>query len=179
MAGMDSIPPMPSESRRLFLALWPDADVRNGLQKRLNEWKWPSRAAPVPPASLHLTLHFLGAVPDVRLPQLLRGLQVPFSPFELRIGQATMWPHGIAVLEPDTVPDGLLQLHASLSAALQGLALPMEARLYRPHVTLARRAEGVLPPGPGPLLPWFVQDYALLESCAGVRGDYRILQRYT
>jgi 2'-5' RNA ligase len=166
------------DSSRLFLALWPDSGVRSALQCRLDEWVWPSKAAPVRPDSLHLTLHFLGNVANARLPELVQGLQVPFSPFELSFNRATLWPHGIAVLVPDTVPEGLLRLHALLTAALQRLALQAEVRPYRPHVTLARRAEGAAPPQPGPMVKWPVQGYALMESRLDVRGEYRLTHRY-
>jgi 2'-5' RNA ligase len=170
--------PTSNDCRRLFLALCPDAGVRHALQGRLNQWIWPAKAAPVRLDSLHLTLHFLGNVPHARLPELVQGLQVSFPRFELGFNRATLWPHGIAVLVPEAAPDALLQLHASLAVALRRLALPIEARPYRPHVTLARRAEGAAPPAPGSLLRWPVQDYALMESCLGNRGEYRVVQRY-
>jgi hypothetical protein len=97
-----------------------------------------------------VTLHFLGNVPGARLPELLDGLAVPFAPFELRFGCAELWHNGIAVLAPHEVPKELLALHEALSGArLPGVGLQPEARAYRPHVTMARRAGGAEVPQVG------------------------------
>ena len=65
---MNSPQPPGGETARLFLALWPDDALRRGLLAWRDAWQWPARAALVAPDDLHLTLHFLGGVPLVRLP---------------------------------------------------------------------------------------------------------------
>lgn len=171
---MDSV-----SSTRLFVALWPDPAIRHALRERRDAWDWPRGASPVHPDKLHVTLHFLGSVPTERLPELRRGLAVPFSPFELSLGIPKLWPHGIAVLEPHTEPPELLELHANLSAALVALGLRPEARTYRPHVTLARRANGAeAPPEAAPLV-WKIDGYALVESRPGNGGGYTVLESYS
>ena len=164
------------DTRRLFLALWPEADVRSALLRWRDGWAWPSKAWPVRPESLHLTLHFLGNIPSDRLPDLTRGMNVTFDPFELTLDRPQVWSNGVAVLEPETVPAGLLHLHAALSAALQWLEVPIEARAYRPHVTIARRALGATPPADGIPVQWSVRSYALVESQAEPARGYRLLQ---
>ncbi len=167
---------MPEESARLFLALWPGEVLRG----RLADWSrgcvWPAGARPVPPAQWHLTLHFLGAVPRARLPALREALRLPcmpFAPFTLTLGQPALWRGGTAVLEAAAAPR-LLALHAALGSALLAEGLRVEARPYRPHLTLARRApQAVLPPA-GPALRWPVRGWALVES--GQQG-YQVLQR--
>ncbi|MES2153413.1 MAG: 2'-5' RNA ligase family protein [Pseudomonadota bacterium] len=104
---------------------------------------------------------------------------MPFAPFELRFGRAALWPHGVAVLEPNHAPARLLALHAALAAALSEQGVATDARPYRPHVTLARRAAGALAPEPAPLLRWRIGGYALMESTLGADGAYRVVQRYT
>ena len=136
--------------RRLFLALWPDPALRRRLVERRDAWAWPKSATPVHADKLHLTLHFLGALPEERLPELLEAFAVPFEPFRLELTHATLWHNGIAVLEPEHVPPALPALHARLSSALLALGLPPEARSYRPHVTMARRAAGATPPPEAP-----------------------------
>ena len=59
---------------RLFVALWPDAEALRTLAAWQSRWAWPQGAALVAPAQLHLTLHFIGATPDERLPELTRAL---------------------------------------------------------------------------------------------------------
>lgn len=136
------------------------------------------QAQPVPVERLHLTLHFLGEVPLHRLLELKPALRVAWRSFDLLLGRAELWPHGVAVLRPVAPPAPLLQLHASIGEALQGLALPFEARAFRPHVTLARHAHGATPPAQDHALRWRVRSYALVESLPQPAASYRVLQRY-
>ena len=163
---------------RLFIGLWPGPIARDGLLGWRDAWSWNTAAPPVPPEQLHLTLHFIGAVPRSRLATVAPALQVAFRPFELTIDRAASWPRGIAVLLPAALPERLLELHAALRAALQRLDLPVEARPFRPHVTLARHAAGATPPLQHPAVRWRVRGYALVESQTAPAGKYRIVQRY-
>lgn len=160
---------------RLFIALWPDPQVRHVLRNWRDAWEWPRGATPVKPERLHMTLHFLGSVGNERIAELREALALPFESFELALGQATLWPHGIAVLEPHAAPAQLLQLHADLGAALERLGMPVDERSFKPHVTMARRAAKAIVPATGPALMWPVDGYALMESSA---GGYRVLQTY-
>jgi 2'-5' RNA ligase len=166
---------MDGQCTRLFLALWPDPAVRGALCGWRDAWTWPRGAAPVATGKLHLTLHFLGDQPSERVPGLLAGLAVPFSPFRFDLGMPKVWPHGIAVLEPFAEPDELLQLHADLASALRALGLVPEARKFRPHVTMARRAGKALPPTDWPPLAWDIAGYTLVESLG---GTYTVLKHY-
>jgi 2'-5' RNA ligase len=164
-----------AESLRLFVALWPGAAVRAALGARRDAIAWPPGAAPVADARLHLTLHFLGDVPAARLPELMPALWVPFRPFQLHVGGTVAWPRGL-VVAPLAAPDALSALHGTLTEALTRLAMPLEARTLRPHVTLARRAAGARWPTASAPIVWRVNGYALVWSD---RGSYRVLARYT
>ena len=167
-----------STTTRLFLALWPDPAIRHQLKAWRDLWQWPRSASPVHTDKLHMTLHFLGEQPSARVAKLQRGFAVPFTPFTLSIGMPKLWSHGVAVLEPHEEPPELLALHAHLSSALVALGLQPEARTYRPHVTLARRANAALVPPEAEPLIWKVDGYALVESKPGNGGGYTVLQQY-
>jgi 2'-5' RNA ligase len=166
------------DTTRLFLALWPSPGVREQLREWRELWTWPRGAAPVHTDKLHLTLHFLGNQPSDALPSLLDGLAVPISPFRLRLGMAELWHNGIAVLSPSSVPQALLDLHTALSAALPGVRPVPEARAYKPHVTMARRARGAEIPQRGPVIDWQIDHYALVESKTGDGSGYTVLREY-
>jgi 2'-5' RNA ligase len=170
---MDGVP-----QTRLFLALWPDPAIRHALRERRDAWDWPRGASPVHTDKLHMTLHFLGELPSERVPALQRGFAVPFTPFTLSIGVPKLWAHGVAVLEPHEEPPELLELHANLSSALVAFGLQPEARTYRPHVTLARRANNVVVPPETEPLVWKIDGYALVESKPGNGGAYTVLEQY-
>lgn len=166
------------DNARLFLALWPTPAVRDALREWRDSREWPKSASPARTEQLHVTLHFLGNVPRVRLPELVRGIGVRFKPFELDFGHPELWHGGIAVLAPDAVPEPLLALHGALGEALDQLGLPPEARPYRPHVTLARRAGPESASIQGPPIRWHVDGYALMESKVGVGAEYGIVHSY-
>jgi RNA 2',3'-cyclic 3'-phosphodiesterase len=163
------------DTSRLFLALWPDPAVRDELRAWRDGWQWPRGASPVADDKLHLTLHFLGSQPSERVAELADGLAVPCAPFQVELGVAVVWPGGVAVLEPSSTPPELLRLHANLSDALLKLGLVPEARPYRPHVTMARRAGGAVAPADGRQLAWEVTGYALVESRP---GGYEVVRVY-
>lgn len=174
----------PPDTARLFLALWLGPAERAVLAGWRDAWQWRAHSALTRPEQWHLTLHFLGDVDRTRLAELGAGLGVAFTPFNVHFGVPELWPRGIAVLRPDGVPDALLQLHARLGEALRHLDLPVEARDYHPHITLARRAGGAVLPvsPPTPAWRWRVAHYALVESARGRSvapgGGYRVLQTW-
>ncbi|MGD9834364.1 MAG: RNA 2',3'-cyclic phosphodiesterase [Piscinibacter sp.] len=162
---------------RLFLALWPDDAVRRQLVSAQRAWLWPARTAPVPADRLHLTLHFLGEVAEDGARELASSLPPCKAPFTLRLDRAALWPQGIAVLEPSDAPAGLATLHADLAALLRAQGLRVEARAFRPHVTLARHAQGAMPPAELPAIEWAVRGYALVRSRAGASAGYEPIAR--
>lgn len=162
---------------RLFLALVPPAAVQAALEAHTSAWRWPPGAVRYAPADWHVTLHFIGPVPRARLDELRAGLAVPPESFELRLGEPVLWPHGLAVLLPLATPPRLQALHEALGRRLRQSGLRTDERPYRPHLTLARRAEGAVPPAP-PAWGWSVGSYVLMESTGRPEARYRVLQRY-
>lgn len=164
---------------RLFLGLFPGTTVGHELAAWRDAWIWPRSATPVKTGRLHQTLQFIGDVERERIPELGQALSVPFDAFVVRYGRAVLWPHGVAVLEPDDVPAALLELHAALAQVLHRFDLPVDARPYRPHVTLARRAGGAQPPLQRPRMEWMINRYALMESTLGADGGYTVIREFS
>jgi 2'-5' RNA ligase len=81
------------------------------------------------------------------------------------------------VLEPSDTPAGLATLHADLAALLRAQGLRVEARAFRPHVTLARHAQGAMPPAEPPAIEWAVRGYALVRSHSGAPLRYEPIAR--
>ncbi|MBI5717164.1 MAG: RNA 2',3'-cyclic phosphodiesterase [Burkholderiales bacterium] len=166
----------PAPKLRLFLALWPGTAARAALQACRDSIAWPLEARPTADDRLHITLHFLGNVPAERLPPLQAALAVPAARFELHLDRLRPWPGGLVVLQPSTLPPPLMALHAALAAALRGLALPVETRAFRPHLTLARHCREYPPLPRIEALRWAVGEHVLVHSTPD--GRYRIVQRY-
>jgi RNA 2',3'-cyclic 3'-phosphodiesterase len=163
---------------RLFIALWPSPALAAALVARREAVGHDPAAQPEAAARLHLTLHFLGAVPQTLRPALRAALCQPFRPFELQLDRCERWSNGMLAMCPAGVPPSLAALHAALGMTLAGLGLPTDDRPFRPHVTLARRWPGPEPaPGAGATpLRWQVGRYVLAESVPGRTPVYRILQ---
>ena len=164
-----------ASTARLFIALWPDSAVRDDLAGWRDAWSWPRSATPVRTERLHLTLHFIGEVERERVRELADALHVAFDRFGLRLGSAVLWAHGVAVLEPDAVPASLVQLRGALGTVLEQLALPVDAREFRPHVTMARRAAGAVVPLQGPVVDWEIDRFVLMES---THDGYAVVREY-
>lgn len=170
----------PAPAPRLFLALWPDAVVRQGLADWRDRWTWPAAAVPTRTANLHLTLHFLGPVPSDQLAALRTALsqEAAVAPFTLEFGRAELWPGGIAVVCPLATPPALAALHGRLAQRLLALELPVDERPFKPHVTMARKArQAVLPPD-GPVLSWQAANGFALVQAMPAGQDYRVLHRF-
>ena len=169
------------DGARLFFALWPDATARAALAMRAAEAAAVSQGArPVRAENLHLTLAFLGAVPAQRLGDVLAAAARVQSPaFGFTLDHLEHWS-GADVLcaIPQAAPPPLALLAAQLRDALRALQLPVDARPYRPHVTLCRKARAApagRPLAMTPATPWRARGFVLAESPhdAG-RSAYRI-----
>jgi 2'-5' RNA ligase len=167
-----------ADAARLFLALWPGAATRRAIVDAAAAWRWPPRARRVPPARLHATLHFLGAVARDHVVTIAEGLGVDFAPCVLHLETAAVWPRGIAVIEAQRVPQPLVELHAALAVRLRALDIAVEARRWRAHVTLARDATRAVATSSMATIDWPVDSYALVESRPGPPASYRVLRRY-
>ena len=174
-AQMTTPPPAPL---RLFLALWPPAAVGAALQGHADAWRWIAGARRTHAERLHITLHFIGDVAAQEVPGLQQALAVPWPGCELMLDRAEVWPGGIAVLEASQPPEPLRALHAALGERLRACGLPVESRRYRPHVTLARKAQAARAPAGFAPLRWPAPpEYLLMQSLPGGRG-YLPLQRF-
>lgn len=121
---MSPRPPPSDRSARLFIGLWPDLEMRAALVRHQAVWRWPVGARPTLPERLHLTLHFLGALPRDRIAPLAQALALPFEPFVLTLDRPELWSGANAVLRPATVPPALAALHGRLQRVLDELARP-------------------------------------------------------
>ena len=127
---------------RLFTAIEIPEGVRDlllDLQSGLPGATWS------PFDNLHLTLRFIGEVPEPMVDEIEEALwSVHASGFSLRIkgigkygGEGPRSPARVIYAEVEH-DNGLTRLQAKIEHALQDLGLDPERRKYHPHVTLAR-----------------------------------------
>lgn len=132
-------------------------------------------------ADFHVTLAFLGCVPDSDLDPLLRVFDDCALPpqFQIRFDTCHCWPGGLLHLAPSRPPDALIQLQAKLAGKLQRLGFSLDKRPYTPHVTLARQASMRRPTDIAPI-SWSVCEIVLYESLgsAVLAGRYKALRAW-
>ena len=118
---------------------------------------------PVPPENLHLTLVFLGEIPEPTLADVDAAFgQVRAPAFELALAGLGMFGGARArSVHAEVAPSPpLLQLQSKLETAARSAGVPIPGRRFAPHVTLAR-------------LPERFPDRARLEAAVAARGGYR------
>ena len=137
---------------RLFIAVNFSAETLGVLRAARDELRRlaDGRGSFTPDANLHLTLAFLGEVPEERAAPAAEALrEAGTRPFELvfdragrfrREGGDIWWAGG-----PEN--PALLALRRRLARALAERGFALEERRFTPHVTLARRV-GPLPERP-------------------------------
>ncbi len=185
---------------RLFVALDPpepvrrriaamQAELRRAAGRHADEVRW------VAPEDVHLTLQFLGAVPEERL-EALRGALAAAAgearPLALELKGAGGFPSARrprvvwAGVGGEVVP--LASLAAGLGRRLAPLGFPPEDRPLSPHLTLGRAREGRGAPGLGGALaqvaslegaPWRAEALVLYRSHLSPAGArYQPLDRF-
>ena len=176
---------------RLFVALWPSKKalgvlaeaVRRGRRHdpdlrwtRVEEW--------------HLTLLFLGEVPEDRVPCLTEALESAlgghpaldlaldgWGTFPQRGGRASVFWVGVE-------GEGLLELAHDLREAARSVGVPIESRPFVPHLTLARARPPRSPDeilralGASPTIGWRADRIDLVQSRPGRADRYRTVRTW-
>lgn len=128
---------------RVFVAIPIRGEAEARLRRTLEQFR---RLAPAvrweAPEALHLTLQFVGAWPEPRLPELTAALaSLPPPRFELQIEGLGAFPN---CARPRVVWAGvqtsapLQQLAKAVEHCLVPLGVAAESRPFQPHVSLAR-----------------------------------------
>ncbi len=131
---------------RRFVAIGVPPTVREPLAEASAHLRGPGpRLRPTDPAGWHVTLAFLGVVADEKVGPALEAIAeavtgaAPRPAPRLAVAGAGRFGDRVLLARLDQDPAGALEpLVADLHTRLRGVGLPMEDRVFRPHVTLAR-----------------------------------------
>lgn len=166
------------DRHRVFFALWPDAATRSALVRATRAVVQASGGRPIAKERMHLTVAFLGELTGAGLAAARAAAPIEVGAFELVLDAVGVWPESkILWLAPQAPPDALETLEIELWARLAGQGFAAEDRVYRPHITLARRARAVeaeVEP-----VSWPVRELCLVESFPDGRNvHYEVLERW-
>jgi 2'-5' RNA ligase len=162
-------------ARRLFFALWPGPDALAAATAAVQRLVPSGTGRPQRPDQLHLTLEFLGDVPEPRLGSVLEAGEAAAgsaTPFEIVLDRLEHWQRPqVLCLTASVIPEPLAALVWSLRSALSTRGFDPEKRPFRPHLTLARKVR--LPPPAESVVPlrWAAHEYSLVESITGPEGS--------
>ncbi|MGC3997144.1 MAG: RNA 2',3'-cyclic phosphodiesterase [Anaeromyxobacter sp.] len=178
-------------NHRLFVALEPPEPVRRRLAalsaglrrsagRAADELRWVSDD------NLHLTLQFLGAVPDERVDAVLAAVAAAAAagrPLSLEVKGAGGFPNArrprVIWLGLGGEAAALGPLAEDLGRRLAPLGFPPEGRPFSAHLTVARARDPRGAPGLGGALaaaaqgdgvPWRAAELVLFESHLSPRG---------
>ena len=134
------------QTMRTFIAIDVSAAVRAQAARLIEKLRSSGvKARWVEPSNLHLTLKFLGDVPNTEVAAVCQAVKVAVlenGPFDIHCQGAGAFPE---IKRPRTVWLGLAdgneemrRLQEKIDIALAGLGFPREPRRFHPHLTLGR-----------------------------------------
>lgn len=193
-------------TRRLFFALWPDEAMRQAMAQASRKAARASGGRPVPPHNLHVTLAFLGSVPEKRLGELAEiaraaamgadfasvsgpgSLQGPAREstdslerrLELTFDRLEYWRAAqLLCALPAEPPAAIGALARRLQDRLAASGFAPDLKPFRPHVTVVRKVAR-----PGRIdkmhaVVWSFTELALVESRTLPAGAlYSVVESY-
>lgn len=171
-------------ARRLFFALWPDEAMRQAMVRATREAARSAGGRPVPASNLHVTLAFLGSVPEWRLGELAesaraaaaslsgdlqgpasRGEDTPASRLGLVFDHLEYWRAAqVLCALPMQPPTALAALARRLQERLAARGFAPDLKPFRPHVTVVRKVSRLQRIGEMDSVVWSFTELALIES---------------
>jgi 2'-5' RNA ligase len=180
---------MTAATARVFFALWPAPEIAAKLAEIAAMASQVLGGKPTRCETIHLTLAFLGDVPEAQLPLLCSiASQIRGRSFDLTMDRLGFWRHNHLLWAGCSIaPPALPALADDLSAALQqgGFAVTNGKHAFAPHVTLLRKVAAdaalasVCPLPEFEALHWRCDDFVLVRSRQSSAGSsYESLARF-
>ena len=172
---------------RIFVAVFPPSEVRRALVGAARELPVVGEVRWARPENVHLTLKFLGEVPEDdmnRVAEALEPVRSRHEPFEAGLSDFGAFPSARrarilwAGIGEGSEPLG--DLARDVETCLEPLGFEREDRAYVPHLTLGRaRSRPVsFEAAETPPLGFRVRNLDLVESVLGGGSTYSTLATY-
>ena len=164
-------PDIKRETARVFFAIWPDDMAQKQLAALTEQLQAESLCSErrTQAENIHLTLVFLGEVESSKLEALclaVDGIKSFHSRvFDMVIEEIRYWKHNrIVYAATRNVPQELTDLVNAIQNVLFDAGFSFERRVYKPHITLMRKAScHALPELEEPIV-WRAREWVLVKS---------------
>jgi 2'-5' RNA ligase len=131
---------------RAFIAIELPEGIKQGLMTAQEQLKDGGAGATwTKPEGIHLTLKFLGEVPEAKIPQIMSALTEAVrgrGRIRIEVASAGAFPNArnprVLWIGVSGDIDALAALQTSVEEAMSGLGFDPEVRKFSPHLTLAR-----------------------------------------
>jgi 2'-5' RNA ligase len=168
-------------SRRLFFAIWPDQGQQTAFAHAARKAVKASGGTPVPVSNIHLTLVFLGSVPERRIADLsalacrvAAAFPQDALPLQLEFERLEHWKKPQVLCAVPGEGAGSAAATARLAESLRGemvaAGFTPDLKPFRAHVTLARKVQRGGCELDMHALLWPCSGFALVDSRTGTRG---------
>lgn len=170
----------------MFFAIWPDAGQRAALVHATRKVVRSSGGRPVPEESLHVTLAFLGSVPEPRVTELhaiarrVAQAAAASAPILVSFDRLVHWakPQILVALDSAAL-SGAPALAETLKNETQAAGFSPDLKPFHAHVTVARKVAHAHPAQPLPPILWSFDAFALIESRTEPAGPvYSVIESY-
>lgn len=156
---------------RVFIAVEPSAEIRKNIAAAGSSLTGAGRLSFVSADLMHITLKFLGEIPEASLPKIhsaLTDIGKIQSPYTLTASKVSTFGRPARVVKAEMHDGGAsANLAAEIDKRLSRLGFPREEKSFSPHITIARVKES------SPLLAQ--KTAALKDSEFGSCGIHELL----
>ena len=151
---------------RVFFAIFPDKFVQTQLVRQAEQLMLICGGNLVRAQQIHLTLLFLGNIAVYQIGVLQQAMKnVSVKKFEFKLEEICYWKKNQIVYgQAKQFPKELLTLVDSLGNVLSEAEFSIEKRVYKPHVTLIRKAIPFTKINLDTPILWHVNEWFLMQS---------------
>lgn len=128
---------------RVFIAVEPSAEIRYAVSAQGQALRGAGRLSFVSPNLMHITLKFLGEIPESQIPKITGALDLlSASPYQLNVSGVSTFGRPPRVIKAEVHDGGkTAALAADVELRLAKLGFAREEKTFSPHITIARVKE--------------------------------------
>ena len=183
--------PTAEPTRRVFFALWPTEEQRRALAESAQSVSQAEGWRLVPALNLHVTLVFVGSVPEARMQDLSKiaddvsstarkSRELNSDQLQIAFDAVEYWrkPRIICAIvsKPSAAASALSE---ALKLSLLAAGFTPDVKPFRAHVTLARKVPHGSHDRALQSVHWRFSDFALVESRTESQGAvYRVRESF-